>query len=377
MKFQFYNDLVMQPDVQEVAQDLLPPIKILENLDDKLKKLPANDLNSAAFAEVSSKVDRLVNKHFPNLVHDYCKLSLEYRNTAIIKRETSKNEVKEYTAKDILLKNLSKLIEEIHVAEHEFNDNYSHKLLVQNRVVNDLGVQKNLLEVQTETVKPVELKNNFDYKNFIKTNKDISIEKPIPVQVKPAIPVNTQKQEDSSSGILTGIMNNIVTIGIIVLSLGGLGGTVYMMYANTQNQVDVYSEARNIMELSSNIKNGYSSLAVMDSDKYKEINYKDISIKKLVEDNIIKDFKVSNGKYANKFDGEYIVKPYTYNTNNDSYSIISTNLDERTCIRLVKQISPAFLTININKIKEDSNVRDEDIIKACSLEENTVEFISR
>lgn len=371
MNFQFYNELIKQPDVEEVIQELLPSLKTLENLNEKLKQLPKDDLKTASFAEVSNKVERLINKHFPNLVHDYCKLSLEYRNTAIIKRETAKDGINEYTAKDILLKNLSKLIEEIHVADHEFNDNYSHKLLVQNRIVNDLGVQKNLLEIETENVKPVELKNKFDYKNFIKNNPLPNIEKQNPTQVlKPVIPSAEKKQKKPS--VFSKIISNIVPVGIIVLFLGSFGGTFYMMYSGTQNHIDVMNTAKTMMELNNDIRNIYY-------DSTEQINYKDLNLEKLREYKFVSDLSIVDGKYANKFEGQYIIKPYTLENKNDSYSVETTNLSEKTCIKLAKEISPAFirLTINDKIIRESPTAVDlNSIITACSLDQNKVGYIN-
>lgn len=391
MKFQFYNQLVIQPDVQEIVQDLLPPIKTLENLADKLKNLSQDDVKSAAFVDVATKVERLINKHFPNLVHDYCKLSLEYRNTAIIKRETSNGQQHEYTARDILLKNLSKLIEEIHVVENNFNENYSHKLLVQNRVVNDLGVQKNLLEIETENVKSVSLKNNFDYKNFVKNNPIPTIEKQENiVKIKDIEPIVNKSASNKKPPALKGKVSkflegvdsfDIFTSSFLVTIICVLGGGTYAMYANHQNQIDVNNEARNIMELSSSIQSFYTSLAVMEPDKYQEDNYKNISVKKLIENSIIPGFSVSNGKYMNKFDGEYIIKPYKLEKAGDSYSIGSENLSYTTCRRLVTEVNTVFAIININgkvmKKKNHNNLSPENIKSACSLNKNNVEFVNR
>ena len=338
MTFQFYNQLEGQPDLQDIVQYIFQPLQILENLKTRLDNLSSDD--SAAFAEVLCKVERLINKHFPNFTDDYCKLSLDYRNTAIIKKEYFEGRQHEYTSKDILLKNFSKLIEEIYILEHNFNENYSHKLLISHRVVEQMGVQKNLVntEHEIEAVQPVVLKNQFDYNHFKKSEP-----KPEVVHVTPKVIEKETEIKDTtekSSVCNISLFDVLLIFGFIALSL--------LMFSMVSIKLEQSNKAAHTIAkfeyLSSELKNNYT-------------NYIDI----------------------NAFDGNFVVASETQNTTNDSFSIAATNIPFVVCPKIVAGLNSTIkntdkVLVNEILVGQKGSIDMDSVINSCNLDSNTIKI---
>ena len=363
MTFKFYNQLTVQPDLQDIVQYISEPLQILENLKTRLDNLPSDHRTN--FAEVLNKVERLINKHFPDLTEDYCRLSLDYRNTAIIKKEHFEGQLHEYTSKDILLKNFSKLIEEIYILEHNFNENYSHKLLISHRVVEQMGVQKTLVntERKKEAVQPVVLKNQFDYNHFKKSEP-----KPEVVHVThKVIEKETEVKDTTEKSSVCNISLFEVTLIFCFIALALL-----MFLSSKLEQSNKAAQKISQFEILSNaIEENFTI--------YKNIN---IDINQLANKRLTNANSIKHGKYNNTFDGQIIVASNSINNVNDSFFVAATNIPFVLCPQIVTGLNSTIkntdkVLVNETLVVQNGSVDMDSVINSCNLDNsNTIKLIS-
>lgn len=373
MNFKFYNQLSEQPDLQDIVQYIYEPLQVLSNLETRLNNLSKEEIGSVSFAEISNKVERLINKHFPHLTEDYCKLSLEYRNTAIIKKEFFEGETHEYTSKDILLKNFSKLIEEIHILEHEFNNNYSHKLLVAHRIVDQMGVKKKAITTESEidNVKPVVLKNNFDYENFKKSQP----KKIIPV-VEKKIVIEKEEAEEAPSISKDNVSN-------VSSSFFGISFMEVIMIITTLTMIVIMATTMSRQaEEKNNVNKAIAELEYLNSAMKEYTDYNTINIKAVADKGLISKDKLINDKYKNVFDGEIVVAPATLNSTNDTFSIATTNIPQKVCSEMIVKMEKEVqnknkLLVNDTLVNPEGNLDFGNVMSACSLDNNTIKIVSQ
>ena len=109
----------------------------------------------------SSRIGKIVDKILPELIDNYCNLSLDFRNNIIIKQYINKAGIeKKLTSKDLLLKNTSKIIEHIQLLEEKFYKEYSFDFLVNSRIIAELGFQSSFIEEDKEGIV---LENKYKY----------------------------------------------------------------------------------------------------------------------------------------------------------------------------------------------------------------------
>lgn len=385
MNFQFYKNIQEQADLQDILKNINPSIQLLENLQIKLSNLAQSDLKNTHFAEIGEKLERLVTKLLPNLVEDYCKLTLEYRNTAIIKHENIQGKKQGYTSKDIFLQNLGKLIEEIHILENEFNHHYSNKLLVQSHLVKDLGVQKNIIanELEYENVKPVILKSDFNYEIFKKSNpSDKKLEKlhnkdsQNKVQYNkdewnPDEALNSEKSKNKLSSIMHSI--NMVPVVFVAIALLAIGATA--LNAN-EDRTERYTSftVDKFVTLKEDIHSYYKPTP-------NNLNrYNDVSFKNIKEQSDLGSKVANYASNNNSFGGKMIVMPETINVENDSFSIAATNIPKKSCSNLVSEVSNLtkdIVTVNSEVVSQSGKINITSLNQACSLDSNTVKLISK
>lgn len=159
--YSFYETIKNEVDLQDLVDYLNNPLEKLKLLQIKLQEYKAqhNSENKIEIEELIRETDKLEKSLFPDLINNYCKLSLEFRNNTVIKEGKDKQgKTINYTSKDLLLKNIAKLIEHINLLDEKFYKYFSFEFLVNSRIISDLGYQENYIDKNYE---PVVLKNQY------------------------------------------------------------------------------------------------------------------------------------------------------------------------------------------------------------------------
>lgn len=356
MNFLFYQQILNQSDLQDVAQTILSPLHTLNALNDKLNSLSVEEKHNPKFTEVSIKVENLIHKHFPTLVDNYSKLDFEYRNTVIIKKEENQG----YTAKEIFLKNIGKLIEDIQIVSHEFNNNYSHELLVQNRIFNNLGLQKNifLAENQLEHIKPVIIENNFDYNNFKQLNPQVFIKPEINIKS-----LEDKKIVNSDKDIILKTKQKNHNRLFNTLCVAGISSLFVLCFVNSFNMLDNSNRVNHTLGSVWKIING-SQFLYVDQANYKGLNENIVSQARLTDqiDGLVTGYNTT----INVSDTT-IMQPY------DSIKVTLNDMPQESCSVLTEKLAQ----MNIDKVKVNNHLLVNDgmvdlvnVEKVCSLPKN-------
>lgn len=161
----FFKLIYNQPDLKNISGMILDTENRLKEIVIKLSQLKNDDFKILSM-EFSERYIHLHDVYFPNVINNYCKLSIEYRNTVIIKNDNKG----EYTSRDIFLQNIKKLIEETKILESQCNEMYSKQLLIQHRLISSLGIQQSVVKLPGDKKEiSVELEDNFNYEAYKKT----------------------------------------------------------------------------------------------------------------------------------------------------------------------------------------------------------------
>lgn len=159
--YQFYDKILNEVDLQDLAEYLAEPLNRLNVLIDKLNKIIQDNKSGITATELLLESKKIVDKILPELVDNYCNLSLDFRNNIIIKQYINKAGIeKKLTSKDLLLKNTSKIIEHIQLLEEKFYKEYSFDFLVNSRIIAELGFQSSFIEEDKEGIV---LENKYKY----------------------------------------------------------------------------------------------------------------------------------------------------------------------------------------------------------------------
>lgn len=147
--YSFYETIKNEVDLQDLAEYLNDSLEKLKLLQIKLEEYKSQNIqdNKIEIEELIRETNKLEKNLFPDLINNYCKLSLEFRNNNVIKQEKDKygNKIT-YTSKDLLLKNMAKLIEHINLLDDKFYTYFSFDFLVNSRIISDLGYQENFID---------------------------------------------------------------------------------------------------------------------------------------------------------------------------------------------------------------------------------------
>ncbi len=155
--YQFYDKILNEVDLQDLAE----PLNRLSLLIDKLEQMINSKKNGITATELLLETKRITDKILPELIDNYCNLSLDFRNNVIIKQYINKAGIeKKLTSKDLLLKNTSKIIEHIQLLEEKFYKEYSFEFLVNSRIISELGFQSSFIEEDKESI---ELENKYTF----------------------------------------------------------------------------------------------------------------------------------------------------------------------------------------------------------------------
>jgi hypothetical protein len=168
MNYEFLTKAQSQPDLSDFCEYLLKPLSILEDIQQRYKKLQVSKKVEPENLETYHKVDVILEKHLPEMVDNFCDFTFDYRNNKSLDMQGYSS----LTAKELLLKNLAKVIEEIEIIEKDFNRNNSFHAVVQNKVLENYGHKPELcLETGRVVSNNLQLDNKFDYEKFVEANQ--------------------------------------------------------------------------------------------------------------------------------------------------------------------------------------------------------------
>lgn len=150
-----------QKDLQDVYEYLYKPMFILEDIEKKFKSLNVKDKTREVNLDVPYKIDRIKNHYLPQIINTYLNFDIHYRNNKTIQSSNGKD----LTAKDMLLNQISKVLEEIELIEEIYYLNNQQQFLVNGVLVDKLGYEDSLID---SPEKHITLKNSFDYEAYEK-----------------------------------------------------------------------------------------------------------------------------------------------------------------------------------------------------------------
>lgn len=179
MYYDFIEQANKEPDLKDVVTYLIPALSNIEELISKFEKISLKSKTNIENMVLYQEIDKITHHYLPLLINKYCEFSLQYRNKNIIKTIKKNNQTINCTAKDLLLQDIAKIIEEINIIENKFNDINKFDFLVSNRIISNLGNQSTLYSLDKECeVESISLENKFNYDTFSKDQLNIMFTKP-------------------------------------------------------------------------------------------------------------------------------------------------------------------------------------------------------
>lgn len=155
-KYNFLEKISQEPDLKDdVGQYIVKPLMALYDLEEKIKKLKLNSKTKKNNLDLQFDVEDLSNRRLPQIFDEYCSFPIDYRNQekiSLLNKTTG-------TLKEMLLDNLSKIIQEIHGLQKKFYKENQVNFIVQSSYIDT--------KAQAFEGTPVEiLENKFDYEKF-------------------------------------------------------------------------------------------------------------------------------------------------------------------------------------------------------------------
>jgi hypothetical protein len=399
MTYNFLIKAKSQPDLSDFCEYIKKPLMILEDIQYRYNNLQSIKKVTTENIEIYHKVESILEKHLPEMINTFCEFSFEYRNNVKI----IINDSKSMTAKELLLKNLAKIIEEIQLIEKDFNLNNSFNAIVHNRILSNYGFQPELsLDNGQVKHESIELDNTFNYQQFIENNqfkypqnpiiakqniapviKEIAkveetkkviqpvIEKVVKIDKKidliPTIKqeVKTEKKESFETFYSTHddpIMRptNFGALSVITFILA-VGGICMAMFSNN-TPYKVVQDSNDFIVQITNIQNSIKRNSVNN-------NYINLSENSLLKSGLIKE-KDLRTPWGNTLK----IKSYNMKTDNDSYEIefyipITINKEkEKIACDYISKIKSQFTLIHMENGTIETNQEniDSNFAKKCS-----------
>lgn len=370
MNSSLVNLVKQQPDLQDIVTPLEVSFSILNEIKEKLTQMN----NNLEVIDIQEKYEKLVNNFFPELINNYCNLSIEYRNTHLLESSQYRELL---TSKKIFILNIEKLIEEVKYLEIKINNIYSTKLLVQNRLMKNLGSQKPLIQLEKEPNEPLkcDIKDTFDYNIFMKeTSKVEELNKKTtklknfnakPKEVKKydiyeddeldwddeesdlevslAIygkEFEKEKHKEEKEMSFCGMMLSVITVAFIIMF------ATYGIFKITHNKSSTEILVNGTMETVGKLQ-AYKNTTNQD---YQEI----LSLKSVEQE----------------MNANLTIEPFTLNKANDSFKIRKI-LSPNNCQSVVDAPPLEIEQLMVN----DEIVNLKNRKTACNMNANTVEFI--
>jgi hypothetical protein len=286
MSYAFLKKAQLQPDLSDFCEYVKKPVMVLEDILHRYEELQINKKVTTENLEIYHKCDSILQKHLPEMVDNFCNFSFEYRNNEKISIED-----KSLTAKELLLKNLAKIIEEVKLIEKEFNYNNSFQTVVQTKILSNYGFQPQLsLESGAITQESVELNNQFDYDKFVEQNDfkkpSLSLEK---VKVASELVDDDNDNATASEGGGGGLLS-VILIGSVVMFFLILLFSAHPAMSLQKKQVAApvsstisVADAKHNADFLYNLANMHSDIKKL----YAESNYSNLSIDELLKKKVI------------------------------------------------------------------------------------------
>jgi hypothetical protein len=160
--YNFIQQAYNQPDLSDAMKSLAKLIYKLEFIQNRIAKSEELRKNPE-IKKIDLTCNQILDKHLPELMDEYCKLSVKYRNEISVREKKTREGMKPLTSKDILLADLSHLLEESDILEKSLNDNTNHDFLAKSSFITEsFGIQPKILLQGDEAEKKISLENEFD-----------------------------------------------------------------------------------------------------------------------------------------------------------------------------------------------------------------------
>jgi hypothetical protein len=279
MRYEFLNKAQNQPDLADFCEYIKKPLMVLEDILHRYEELQIAKKITTENLEIRHKCDSILQKYLPEMVDNFCDFSFEYRNNKKIRIDG--NTV--LTPKEILLKNLGKIIEEVRLIEDEFNHNNSFQTVIQTKILSSYGFQPELsLEKGGITKDSIELNNKFNYEEFVESNK---FKKSISIQKQnEKLELINDNQDDINDIKINRNNSFIANLGlfdliITVMSIALMASIFFASSTRNKEPIPIVSE-----------KDFISNLVYIRSEVnkfYKDSNYENLSMDELIKAKVI------------------------------------------------------------------------------------------
>lgn len=357
--YQFLEIAKREADLADIVKYLEKPLGLLEELIKRCHKIANQQKINVDTMETYRQAQKLVNHYLPNLIQRYSEFSFKYRNTVKIKETTKDGKTTSYTAKELLLLDVARVIEQIELLENDFNESQKFEFLVNNRIMATLGQQPDISGELAET--KVVLKNQFEYERFIpeqiftKPDSTVTIHTNLLLEKESYKPIIKAKESSELSPKFKLRLTEFTIITIFMsMIIGGFGIPIYKKYQEEEYMNEVGSD---IFRLT------YSA----------DWFYKNLEKKEVTSDTIKKfstDFYQTNPKV------KILIEPGKINKDNDSYTINIPDVAEKSCRNLVEYISPKVTVTKVNGIQVNSE-SVYDVLTACHKDKSTIQFTQK
>lgn len=410
--YPFIEQAQKEQDLQDFLDYLQEPLVIIHDLMSKYQRIAKHSNIPIEEVQGYSHLHKIIYVVFDKMISNYCSFSFTYRNTVKIKETNKEGQVQSYTAKELLLVNTAKIIEEIYLLEKQFNEGSKFNFLVDNRVISNLGFQTQIIQHEYEP--EVVLVNKFDYKKYMATNaeklfvkpvvhKPVAMHKPVERSTTwsdstPALPTdnlesiflkqppgedtlldppqstaavdNNSAQEENVGGVVLFMMAFVACVGIAVLMSTStlerpsrhIAPTAVVQQHIEPSPID--KEAfNNISQLTQSIE----SFTVIYPNEPLSINY-------LKTTGFILPEQATN---INPYKGSVQLTDATIFTNRDAYTITMDNLPKSSCQWMANELGEHVNHVAVNQHTVKGGVYSytfDELGKACDKPANVLKI---
>jgi type II secretory pathway pseudopilin PulG len=366
MNYSFIQKAQTQPDLQEVVKYLQKPMSVLDELFDKYNQIALQSKVKLENMDIYRKCDKIIHQHLPKLIDNYCEFSFQYRNETPIKEEIKQGVIKKYTAKDLLLIDLAKVIEEIYILENDFNETNKFETLVTNRIISNLGQPPEI--INQEPHKKIVLANEFELDKYQKPIiKEEVFVKPI---IKETILDDSNEDTDTSPGGFS-LIEIILVISFMVLAMM----ITFILYEKVSSQQQSTQTTQALAELNNGIHLFYAA------DSTRQFSTNNLIESNTIPPNLIykKQIVIPNVNLP------LSLSETTINAKNDSIDVTVNNLSDTLCLKVIAQSEAIYEKITVNKqiiknnlvANKDQNRQPFDpavAMNSCHSPNNTITF---
>lgn len=361
MNSNIINKIKEEPDLQDILDYLKKPLLSVEQIKDKYELLSIEMKNNLNNKEILFKLDNVISKHLVKMLNNYCSLSLKYRNENIVKNSIVNGVIVNYTAKELLLENLVKIIEEINILEESFNENNKFNFLVNNKLISQLGYQPTYINGEITKPSSMVLENKFNYEDFsskqivkenIKTKNQVfspEIKKDISDQV--FIKKVDKKKKNSEESIISFLGEMIfgatmIEMIIMVSFISMISIFIFKIFEGQRNE---YKANTTVAELESIVKD-VNFIKSIPTDAKVDINNK-LLLQFMPFRRYIKDNSIVTSLGQN----------ITIKTNNNNTQSISiSNIEPKNCFYITNSLKYSVEKFTMKVNNHSANICDQE-----------------